>query len=74
MENAEKSENLKEKKSRQENMKALWLGGGGLTDGREEDLCTALQVNFWVTMDHLHHLHGLSFTFCEIGPVVLALL
>lgn len=67
-------ERKKKIKARKYESSVAWWRRSGLIDGRGEDLCPALQVNFWVTVDHLHHLCGLSFTFCEIGPVVLTLL
>lgn len=76
MVNAEKAEDherkKKMKKRKYEGSVAWWMRPG-LADGRK-DLCPALHVNFWVTMDHLYCLFVLRFTFCKIGPVVLTFL
>lgn len=74
MQKSQRSRKKKKIKARKYESSVAWWRRSGLIDGRGEDLCPALQVNFWVTVDHLHHLCGLSFTFCEIGPVVLTLL
>lgn len=76
MVNAEKAENHDRKKKikkREYENNVMWWMRSGLADGRR-DLCLALHMNFWVTVDHLYHLLVLSFTLCKMGPVVLTLL
>jgi len=71
-EKVEKHERKKIKKRKYESSVAWWMRPG-LADGRKE-LCPALLVNFWVTVDYLYQFLVLSFTFCKTGLVVLTLL